>query len=309
MPPKSSPRNASRSFSSSRRKVLGRGLESLFYPDEEKGREKILKRSGTLCLGIEQIQVNPRQPRRVFDKELLKELADSIRKNGLIQPVIVRKVGSSKYEIVAGERRWRAAGLAGLHEIPVRVLETDNKTPFLALVENLQREDLNPIELAQAYRVLMRQEKLTQEKLADQLGVARATLANQLRILKLPVEVRNLILEGQLSLALAKILLQEKNMSSQLKWAQYFAKHKTGVREAGRLLSQGTLKGKRGKAGSPQESKGAVKNWQKQALKKIQEVHGVKSTLRFKKKGGEFCLRFFSEEELRHLMNILLQSS
>ncbi len=283
-----------------RRKVLGRGLDSLFSPSSESKATKTHKPSIVLFLGIERIQVNPNQPRRVFDKEFLRELANSIKKNGLIQPIIVKKAGLH-YEIVAGERRWRAAAMAGLHEVPVRVLESKQDSVFLPLVENLQRQDLNPVELAQAYKKLMEEKQLTQEKLADHLGIPRATLANQLRILHLSLEVRNLILEGQLSLALAKILLQEKDVSSQVKWARYFAKHKTGVREAQKLLS--CRQSKR----SVNESQ-KQKPWQNQAISKIQEVHGIKSRLQFKKNGGELCLRFFSEEELKRLMDLLLKT-
>lgn len=282
------------SFSSSRRRVLGRGLDSLFSPasKQNQGSQK-----SALMLGIEQIQPNPHQPRRIFDKEFLRDLANSIKKNGLIQPIIVRKAGL-KYEIVAGERRWRAAGQAGLHEIPVRVLEFEKDNPFLSLVENLQRQDLNPIELAQAYKKLMQKDKFTQEKLADQLGIPRATLANQLRILKLSPEVQKLVLEGKLSFALAKILLQEKDVSVQLKWAKSFIKNKTGVRKAQKLLSQVQASSK---------ALQHIKSWQSQAINKIQDIHGVKSSLRFKKKGGELCLRFFSDEQLQYLMDVLIR--
>ncbi|MDE0120098.1 MAG: ParB/RepB/Spo0J family partition protein [Bdellovibrionales bacterium] len=290
--------------SASRRRVLGRGLDNFFFPSSKEELEtKGVQKTSSICvLGIEQIQPNPHQPRRVFDKEFLKELADSIRKNGLIQPVIVKKRGS-KYEIIAGERRWRASAQAGLHEIPVRILEGQEDNPFLSLVENLQRENLNPIELAQAYKKLMEEHNFTQEKLAEQLGLPRATLANQLRILKLPLEIRNLILKGQLSLALAKILLQLKESSSQVKWASYFVKHKTGVREAQKLLSQKKPNKRRKKA---QES---LPPWQTQAIRKIQDLHGVTPSLQFKKKGGDLCLRFFSDEQLRYIIDTLLRRS
>ncbi len=277
---------------SSRRKVLGRGLSNLFPPSLEE--EKPQKTSKGFFLGIERLQVNPGQPRRVFDRESLKELSDSIKQNGLIQPVIVKKSSGAKFEIVAGERRWRAAGLAGLHEIPVRIL--DQASDFLPLVENLQREDLNPVELATAYKKLMEEKELTQEKLAEKLGIARASLANHLRILKLPEQVRNLILEGRLSFALSKLLLQEKDPVSQIKWALYFAKHKTRLREAQKLMARQ----------KPEKSTAPKNRWM-QAVKNIQELYGVKSRIKFKNKGGELCLRFFSEKELDRLMDLLLK--
>lgn len=283
------------SISASRRQVLGRGLDSLFSSSHS---QKDQKKSPVLTLGIEQVHPNPLQPRKVFDKDFLEELAESIKKNGLIQPVVVRKSGL-KYEIVAGERRWRAAAQAGLHEIPVRILDQKkNDSNILALVENLQRQDLTPVELARAYKQLMEKEKFTQEKLADQLGIPRTTLANQLRVLNLSPEVQELILGGKISFALAKILLQEKDFSVQLKWAQYFIKNRTGVRKAQQLLSK--------VKSSPKKQ--CSKAWQQQALNKIRDIHGVKSSLRFKKKGGELCLRFFSDEQLRYLMDILIRS-
>ncbi len=282
-----------RSSSSGDRPVLGRGLDSLFPPDSSITKRK---KSATR-LGIEQIEPNPNQPRKVFDKEFLKALSDSIKKNGLIQPIIVKKTGA-KYQIVAGERRWRASAQAGLKEVPVRVLEKDSV--FLPLVENLQRENLNPIELAQAYQKLLEEHKLTQKQLAQQLGLARATLANHLRILNLPREVRALILNKELSLAVAKILLQETKASAQIKWARHFAKNKTGVREAQSLLA-----GKKRKSADRTKKQ---KLWQTQALNKIQSTQGVKAKLKFQKKGGELRLRFFSDEELRHLMDLLLKA-
>ncbi len=291
-------KKAKSSSLSGSRPVLGRGLDSLFSSPSAFSSTNGRFQREVFCLGIEQIQANPNQPRRVFDKEFLKDLADSIKKNGLIQPVIVKKLSGSKYQIVAGERRWRATMQAGLKEIPVRVLDSDNI--FLPLVENLQREDLNPLELALACKKLLQEQKLTQEQLADQLGIARPTLANYLRILNLPKEVQNLILKEKLSLALAKILLQEKDHLTKIKWARYFAKHKTGVREAQSLLSQ---KKKKPASGIRKQIP-----WQTQAIDQIQNVHGVKSRLSFKKKGGELCLRFFSEEELKHIMDLLLKA-
>ncbi len=285
------------SLSASRRKVLGRGLDSLFSPVSEHSHQKAQKNPPVFMLGIEQIQPNPHQPRQVFDREFLKDLAKSIKKNGLIQPVVVKKSGL-KYEIVAGERRWRAAAQAGLHEVPVRVLEQEKAdSSILALVENLQRQDLTSVELAQAYKKLMESKNFTQESLADQLGIPRATLANQLRILNLSPEVQKLVLDGKISFALAKILLQEKDFSAQLKWAHYFIKHKTRVRKAQQLLS---------KAKSPSKEQ-QIKSWQHQALDRIRDIHGVKGSLRFKKEGGELSLRFFSDEQLHYLMDILIR--
>ncbi len=271
-----------------RRQALGRGLENLFPASEIKHKT---------LLGIEKIKPNPRQPRRVFDKALLRELANSIRKNGLIQPVVVRKKGSN-HEIVAGERRWRAAGLAGLHEIPVWILKQEQINPFLSLVENLQREDLNPIELATAYKALLEEQNISQEKLAEHLSLPRTTLTNSLRLLKLSRTAQELVLKGQISFAVAKVLLQEKDPHTQSKWARHFAKHRTGVRKATALLSS-----KKEKSPAKQPKK-----QHKTALKLLKDRRGVKAQIHFRKKGGELRLRFFSDRELNMLMSLLLDS-
>ena len=272
----------------SHRQALGRGLENLFPPSEIKQKS---------LLGIEKIKPNSRQPRQVFDKDLLKELADSIKKNGLLQPVVVKKA-KENYEIIAGERRWRAAGLAGLHKIPVWILETDKVNPFLSLVENLQRKDLNPIELATAYQALMKEQNISQEKLADHLNIPRPTLANNLRLLKLCPTGKNLVLKGQLSLAVAKVLLKEKNPTKQSQWAKYFAKHKTDVRKATRLLAS--------KNTDSSSTTKKLKGGQKKALGLLRDRHGVSGKVHFRKKGGELRLRFFSDEELDFLISLLL---
>ena len=273
----------------SRRQVLGRGLENLFPPSEVKHKN---------FLSIEKIKPNSHQPRRVFDKSLLKDLSDSIKQNGLIQPVVVKKATGDNYEIVAGERRWRAAGLAGLQKIPVWILEPDKVNPFLSLVENLQRADLNPIELAEAYQALLKAQNISQEKLADYLNIPRPTLTNSLRLLKLGPTSRDLVLKGQLSMAVAKVLLKEKNLNKQNQWARYFAQHRTDVRKAESLLSSKT------KSSSVAPKK--LNSKQKEALGLLENRHGVKGQVHFRKKGGELRLRFFSNKELDCLLSLLL---
>ena len=275
----------------SRRQALGRGLDNLFPPSQIQHKN---------MLGIEKLKPNPRQPRQVFDKNLLKDLAYSIKKNGLIQPVVVKKKGQM-YEIVAGERRWRAAGLAGLHKIPVWILDQDKVNPFLSLVENLQRENLNPIELAEAYQALLKNQNISQEKLADYLNLPRPTLTNSLRLLKLSPIAKGLVLKGHLSMAVAKVLLKEKNLDKQTKWAKYFAKHQTDVRKAEAFLSAGAKK-KRSLALTKK-----LKKEQTRALNMLRDRHGVSGQVHFRKKGGELRLRFFSDKELNFLMSLLLK--
>jgi ParB family chromosome partitioning protein len=160
-----------------------------------------------LMLPVEAVERNPRQPRKRFEEKALEELAASIRAHGIIEPVLVRREGG-KYRILAGERRWRAAQRAGLKEVPVVVREASEREAFeLALVENLQREDLNAIEEAEAFEVLLDDHKLTQEAIAERVGKDRSTVANALRLLKLPEDVRNLVKDGKLDMGHARALL------------------------------------------------------------------------------------------------------
>ena len=189
------------------KKGLGTGLDALFgdNPREEKAPE------GVLELPIAKVEPRDNQPRTVFDEEALAELAESIREYGVIQPVTVRKLDSGYYQLIAGERRWRAARLAGLSEIPARVIEADDKlTTELALVENLQREDLNPVEEAQGYRTLMEEYGLTQDEAAQRVGKSRPAVANALRLLSLAPEVLQFVEQGLLSAGHARALVTVK---------------------------------------------------------------------------------------------------
>ena len=197
---------------------LGRGLNALFEDDEDnylqsdpEGEIQGRKRD---VVGVDQLKAGPGQPRTVFDDEALTELASSIRQHGVLQPLLVREDqdGSGIYEIIAGERRWRAAQKAQLHEVPVIVLTlTDMEAFEVALIENLQREDLDPIDEAAGYQRLMNQYEYTQEKLAESLGKSRSHIANMIRLLQLPAPVQKLVSEGKLSSGHARALVTAKN--------------------------------------------------------------------------------------------------
>ena len=186
---------------------LGRGLDSLFLDnavEEPKNSIQMIK--------ISQIDPKPNQPRKTFENEALSQLADSISTHGVLQPIIVRWMESGRYQIIAGERRWRASKLAGLNEIPAVVVEEDDlKAAQIALVENIQREDLNPIEEALAYRALAEDYHMTQEEIAQQVGKSRSAIANMLRLLDLPEEVYAFVVNGQLSAGHARALLGLKD--------------------------------------------------------------------------------------------------
>ena len=195
---------------------LGRGLDAIFLDnsiDEEEvgGENKISK------IKLSMIDPKSDQPRKYFDKEALEELAASIAENGLLQPILVREYADSRYQIIAGERRFRASKLAGLSEIPAIVLERDDrKVAEIALIENIQREDLNPVEEAMAYRALIKEYDLTQEELSEKVGKSRSAIANTMRLLDLPDEVLTMVASGELSAGHARTLLGVKNRDDML---------------------------------------------------------------------------------------------
>ncbi len=184
---------------------LGKGLSALLGSDTV---AEVTVSGGTRTLRISDIEPNPNQPRRVFDEEKLRSLADSIKKDGLLQPIVVRKVDENCYCIVAGERRWRASRLAGLSEVPVTIIDADDRrVAELALIENLQREDLNPIEEAEGFGRLQSEYAMTQDDIASTVGKSRPAVANALRLLSLPESVRTLVSDGKLSAGHARTLL------------------------------------------------------------------------------------------------------
>ena len=183
-----------------KKKAMGRGLDALF---ESNAREE----TGVSVLSVTDIEVNKNQPRKSFDEESLNELAESVKSHGIIQPITVRPAGDGFYVIVAGERRYRAAKLAGLTEIPVIITDlTSAEAAEVALIENIQRADLNPVEIAEAYKTMIEDFSLTQQELADRLGKPRSSVANALRLLDLPEVVRKYVAEGKLSDGHAKVL-------------------------------------------------------------------------------------------------------
>lgn len=183
-----------------KKKAMGRGLDALF---ESNSREE----SGVSVLSVTDIEINKNQPRKSFDETSLNELAESVKSHGIIQPITVRPAGDGFYVIVAGERRYRAAKLAGLTEIPVIITDlTSAEAAEVALIENIQRADLNPVEIAEAYKTMIEDFSLTQQELADRLGKPRSSVANALRLLDLPETVRTYVAEGKLSDGHAKVL-------------------------------------------------------------------------------------------------------
>lgn len=204
---------------------LGKGLSAIFIENDTENKN-------TTYLKISDIEPNRDQPRRDFDEETLAELADSIAQHGVLQPLLVRPVGSDFYQIVAGERRWRASRMAGLQEVPVVIRElTDNEVMEIALIENLQREDLSAVEEAQGYKSLIETYKMTQEEIAKSMGKSRSSIANSLRILTLPENVVDMISKGFLSGGHAKALLSLKDDNDIEKVSKLIVEKELSVRE------------------------------------------------------------------------------
>lgn len=231
-------------MSAKEKKGLGTGLGVLFGENEYSDENELR------LLPISKLEPRREQPRSSFDDEALRELADSLKRYGVIQPVTARKLSSGYYQIIAGERRWRAARLAGLEEIPVRVIEADDRrTAELALVENLQREDLNPIEEARGYRALIEDYGLTQEEAAQSVGRSRPAVANSLRLLSLSAPVLTLVEEGKLSAGHARALLPLAEEQTQLSAANEVIRKSLSVRKTELLAAR------RVRAAGRQESK------------------------------------------------------
>ena len=213
---------------------LGSGLDALFRTEEAPA-----AKDAETTLPISKVEPRSDQPRRSFDDEALAELTESIRQYGLIQPITVRRIDSGYYQIIAGERRWRAARAAGLQEVPVRILEADDRRAMeLALVENLQREDLNPIEEARGYQTLMREYGLTQEDAAAAVGKSRPAVANALRLLNLPDATLALVEDGSLSAGHARALLPIRDAKAQQQAARTVIDKRLSVRQTEALAAR-----------------------------------------------------------------------
>lgn len=278
------------------RKGLGRGLGALIPDADLSEREK----QGVVELEIGQIVPNPAQPRRDFDPARLEELAASIREHGIVQPIVVRQVGEG-YEIVAGERRWRAAKEAGLTKVPALVREfTDAERMEIALIENLQREDLNPLEEAEAYRTLMETFGLTQDALAKRLGRSRPQVANTLRLLQLESKVQEEVRSGRLSMGHAKVLLGVADAADQVALAERAVREQLSVRQLEELIERRGAEAKRRTAVRQKlpPDLAAVE-------RRLREQFGTPVKLRWSGDRGRVEITFFGEEGLGRLLDAL----
>ncbi len=280
------------------RRGLGKGLGALIPATEVSG-------PGLSEVAVDLIVPNPMQPRQALDAEALQELADSIREHGLIQPLIVTGIqdpdSDAQYQIIAGERRWEAAKAVGLTRVLVIVKEaTPQEMLELALVENIQRADLKPLEEAAAYRQLMDDFGLTQEQVAEKVGKSRVTVANSVRLLRLPDEIKRALAEGQISEGHARALLALSERADQLKVLEAIVKKGLSVRqteEMVRRVAAGVQPRRRGEPPSPETE--ALENEFRNAL-------STKVRLFRSKKGGKLVIQFYSEEELEAIYRIIV---
>lgn len=285
-----------------KRYALGRGLDALISTDEIRP-----KGSSTINeVAIEQIEANPNQPRREFDEESLQELASSIRELGIIQPITLREIAENRYQIIAGERRWRASQIAGLEAIPayIRTIKDENVME-IALVENIQREDLNAIEIALAYEHLMSNSSMTQEKVAERVGQSRTAVTNYLRLLKLPAQVQMALQNKEIEMGHARALLSLNSPSQQIKLFKDIQRNGYSVRKVEELVKQmkngdeqlGVKARSIQKSNTPEEF---------DILKKrLSGFFNTNVQLTCSPKGkGKISIPFANEEELEKIMNV-----
>jgi ParB family transcriptional regulator, chromosome partitioning protein len=278
-------------------KGLGRGLEALFTKVDMENEDIITEAE------VEDLRPNPYQPRKHFNDQGIQELSDSIKQHGIVQPLIVRK-SIRGFEVIAGERRLRAAKLASLPRVPIVIREfTDEQMMEIALVENLQREDLNPMEVAAAYQKLMERLALTQEELAERVGKSRPHVTNFLRLLQLPMEIQSNVSRGTLSMGHARAILGIKDKSLQLKLATKAIKGKVSVRQLEEWIQKLHQQ-------QPQKSKEVPKQVEptiKRYEDILQQVFSAPVKIRPGRKKGKIEIEYYSERELERLIELIDQ--
>lgn len=280
------------------KKGLGTGLDVLFGADEYDDEAE------QLTLPIAKVEPRSEQPREYFDQEALEALADSIRQYGLIQPITVRKLDSGYYQIIAGERRWRASRLAGLTEVPVRVIEADDRrTAELALVENLQREDLNPIEEAKGYKLLIEEYGLTQEEAARSVGRSRPAVTNAMRLLMLAPQVMEMVEKGELSAGHARAILTVSEPSKQLAAANEIIRKNYSVRKAEQLAAKIFRESQQTK----EESSEINVDYAAEVSNELSKKLGRKVRLIEGKRNGKIEIEFYGADDREALIEKLLK--
>ena len=278
--------------------TLGKGLSALI-PEET---EENMKENSKLLISINKIKSDEEQPRKLFDSEKIAELAESIKTHGIIQPLILRKHMEDQYIIVAGERRWRAAKMAGLKEVPAVIMElTDRDILEVSLIENIQRQDLNPIEEAIAYRKLLTDFNITQEELSKRIGKSRVAIANTIRLTNLDDRVQQYIIESIITEGHGRTLLAISDKQKQYELAQQVIDEKYSVRELERLIKKLTEEDEREKVIWSSD----LNPYYKEITNQLQNYFGTKVNILNKKNKGKIEIEYYSEEDLQRILDIM----
>jgi ParB family transcriptional regulator, chromosome partitioning protein len=281
-----------------KRMALGKGLGALL-PEFGQAESKAL-----LYCGIEEIIPNRSQPRKHFDESKLQELAESIKEKGILEPLIVRRTDQG-YELIVGERRWRAAQKAGLKEVPVVVKEAEGREALeISLIENLQREDLNPIEAAEAFKHLIEEFNISQEDLSKRIGKDRTTITNTLRLLKLPLEVRNQLLQNRITSGHARAILSLESKEKQKELCALIIKKGLSVRETEALAKRWSEKPK--KSITPVKKRGDLESQLSSLQDSLRKYLGTKVHITQKGKKGKIEIEYYSHEDLERIVEAIL---
>lgn len=276
------------------RQALGKGLDALI-PGAKKSTDV---KKGIVDININDIKTNPYQPRKTFSPEKLEELIKSVKEKGVIEPIIVKEIPNNKYELIVGERRLVAAQRAGLQTVPAIIKNVSSIEQLeIALIENIHREDLNPVEEASAYKQLMEAMHFTQEQLADKLGKNRATVANVLRILNLPDSVQKRLIGGELTLGHAKVLLSVDDANRQKALCEQVVKYNLSVRDLEKILKSGKKTRLKTITADMPEFK-AIEE-------KLKHFFGTKVRIKGKYKKGKIEIEYYSKEEFERILELL----
>jgi ParB family chromosome partitioning protein len=279
--------------------TLGKGLSALI--PEESGEN--IDESNKMLISINKIKSDEEQPRKLFDSEKIAELAESIKTHGIIQPLILRKYLQDQYIIVAGERRWRAAKMIGLKEIPAIIMElSDRDILEISLIENIQRQDLNPIEEALAYRKLLNDFNITQEELSKRIGKSRVAIANTMRLTNLDDRVQQYIIESIISEGHGRVLLTINHKQNQYELAQQVIDEKLSVRELERLIKRFNEDEEKEKIIWRSDN---LNPYYKEVKNQLQNYFGTKVNVSNKKNKGKIEIEYYSEEDLQRILDII----
>lgn len=279
--------------------TLGKGLSALI-PEEV---EDNVEENSKMLISLNKIKSDEEQPRKLFDSEKIAELAESIKTHGIIQPLILRKHMEDQYIIVAGERRWRAAKMAGLKEVPAVIMElTDRDILEVSLIENIQRQDLNPIEEAIAYRKLLNDFNITQEELSKRIGKSRVAIANTIRLTNLDDRVQQYIIESIITEGHGRTLLAISDKQKQYELAQQVIDEKLSVRELERLIKRLSEEEEKEKV---IWSSNSLNPYYKEITNQLQNYFGTKVNISNKKNKGKIEIEYYSEEDLQRILDIM----